>query len=390
MPTPVFCCGFECGAGHHTLAASASISTSTVRSGARSLRINPTAAITGNSTTITLTASAFWVWRFYVYFSTLPNVDVYISNLESTAGVWFKASDSKIYSNASGTIGTTGVAVTTGQWYRIDAKFNSDGTARYMDVQVDGTACTQASALLSLVSPNSISFGSITSHTSDYYIDDVVATNTLVDYPYGEGKVEHFVPTSDGTHTATTTTIVKGTIAAPTGGGNVAGSTDSFNWVNGVPLLGGATDNTRLINQATAGATLYAEHVMGAAPGISTPTVAPRAVEVIAAVRQAAKTAGQYAIKMNDNGTENVLVDSGSAAGVVTDEYFRKHYALAPTGGAWTVASGAGNFNNFRSRFGYSSDATPDQYLRGIMIEAELTSVVSEIVTKRLSLLGVG
>src|ERR1044072_7951195 len=75
--TPIFCCGFECGqlgnVGQHVNAsAHFSISTTTVRSGARSLRANPVTA-TGNALAVTVFSSTIGVARVYVYFNTLPS-----------------------------------------------------------------------------------------------------------------------------------------------------------------------------------------------------------------------------------------------------------------------------------------------------------------------------
>ena len=100
MATPVFCCGFECGitGPHWTLGTTSSFNTnaSFVRNGARSLRINPTAG-TGNVTCI-LANQNLLVVRVYVYFATLPNVDVSLVTGNSTLqGAVFKQADSKIY-----------------------------------------------------------------------------------------------------------------------------------------------------------------------------------------------------------------------------------------------------------------------------------------------------
>lgn len=390
MATPVFCCGFECGVlgstdiGQHWRTAGTStptISTSTFRSGARSIRFNPTAQtsrllLTTSGGTL---SSNKWIGRFYVRFATLPNTtcDLFFNGED---GVFFNASDNKIYAgyDVSGiTLGATGVSVTTGQWYRIDFKIDSSTSPHLTDVQVDGVACGQASSVSGGASFNSVIFGvSRATTTGDIFFDDVLISFTLADYPLGAGNVDHFVATSDGTHTSTSTNIVKGTVAAPTGGGAItSATTDAFNWVNGVPLLGGATDNTRLINQQTASSAQYVEVKLGPASGISTPTAGPRAVEVITADRQASTATCDFITKLNDNGTENSIIARGVVAGSTTDRYARKHYATAPTGGAWTVAAGAGNFNNLKARFGYSSDATPDVYWRGIMVEAEFAVI---------------
>src|SRR5690348_705161 len=83
--TPIFCCGFECGqlgsAGQHWSSnASASISTSTVRTGARSLRIN-TSATTGITSPAAIVSATHFVIRFYLRFAALPSADTYIAHI---------------------------------------------------------------------------------------------------------------------------------------------------------------------------------------------------------------------------------------------------------------------------------------------------------------------
>jgi hypothetical protein len=136
-----------------------------------------------------------------------------------------------------------------------------------------------------------------------------------------------------------------------------------FGYVNARPIGGGATDATRLVNQQTIAATEYAEVNFADTVEVN----APRAVEVLTADRQATTAAGLFQTKLNDNGTEDAIANRGNVAGVITDRYISKQYATMVGGGAWTLA----RFNALKARFGYSSDATPDQYWRGIMIEAE-------------------
>ncbi|MBA2706337.1 MAG: hypothetical protein H0U59_00850 [Gemmatimonadaceae bacterium] len=282
----------------------------------------------------------------------------------------FKFSDSKIYATIGlTTFGATGVTVTTGQWYLIDYDFNvATAGDDFCDGKVDGVALGQATGAGASASSSTFSIGFFGTVTGDAYFDDLLVSATAADYPLGAGKVISYVPNADGTHTATTTTIVKGTIAVPVGA-NVAGSTDVFNWVDARPILGGATDNTRLVNQQTAGATLYAEVDFES----TAESVAPRSVEVITADRQASTAAGSFATKLNDNGTEDTIIARTALAGVVTDRYATKHYATMVGGGAWTLT----RFNALKARFGYSGDATPDQYWRGIMIEGEFAEAVA-------------
>ena len=145
--TPVFCCGFECGqlgtVGQHwnIFSGSPAISTSTVRSGARSIRFNPSAAAS-NIRSNSFTASDKWVIRFYVYFASLPTADYDICfNTGANHSVAFKQSDSKIYAqNSNGIPGSTGVSVTTGQWYLIDFSIDATTVSPLIDVKVNGVA----------------------------------------------------------------------------------------------------------------------------------------------------------------------------------------------------------------------------------------------------------
>lgn len=383
--TPVFCCGFECGVSgaHWSSTGTVSFDTTTKRTGARSLRLNPSAS----TARVVQTISGVNVIRFYVYFASLPTSSAQLCFLTTSGGVTFKSSDSKIYAGAT-VLGTTGVSVTTGQWYRIDCKVDVSSGDTVSDVQVDGVACGQATSV-GTTPFNSITLGDDFNYTADIYMDDVLASSTLSDYPLGAGYVNHFIPTSDGTHNIAGTGDFQRTT---TGTDILNATTTAYQLVDDVPLESGSSvDWINMV--APPNATDYVECVFGPASGISTPTVAPRAVEVIAGIHQAGTASGNMAIRLNDNGTTNDIYSATGAGGSTTVVYKRKHYATAPTGGAWTVAAGAGNFNNLKMRYGSPAavDANPDQYLDCIMVEAEFEEVtVWTSTTKFLMLMGAG
>lgn len=394
MATAVLCCGAECGVttaavlgAHFGSFTNAAFDTGTVRApGLRSVRGNPTAGFSSiSSPSQAFTNANIYVWREYVRFTTLPNVATILSYAvigASFPGWGFKASDSKIYAGSSSTaMGSTGVTITTGVWYCIDVKVDAHANPWTIDVQVDGVACGQATLAAAAANTQQLIYlGNDVSATFDCYIDDILVSQTAADYPLGPGNVQSFVPNADGTHTFTTTIGVRGTVAAQTGGGNIAGSTDSFNWLNARPIGGGVADSTRLWNQQSNGATLYGEVQFedwslpgGGANG-------PRAVEVLIIRRDAGTGTGDAAFKLNDNGTENVIFSFASAAGVASDEFHTKQYATAPsTGAAWTLAL----FNGVRFRFGYSGDANPDHFCRGVMIEAEFQPELGQALYAR-------
>ena len=366
---------------HWANGANASFATSTVRNGARSLRCNCTTATAYATRAF---SGRIHVVRFAVRFVTFPtgstNCWVFSHRAAAAsdgAGVYFSAD--KLYAaslvGGSTVTASDGISVVTGQWYVVDVKIDTSNNPWTVDFKVDGVAGTQHTKATAAADTATAIFGHDLggqTRTLDFYYDDHVYSQTSGDYPIGDGYVNHFIPTSDGTHTCTSTNIVKGTTGSPTAGPAITSSTtDAYTYVNGVPLLGGETDNTRLINQQT-NETAYVEVKFGPASGISTPTVAPRAVEVISADREAGTQTGNFITRLNDNGTTGDVVNRGTVAGVTSDRYGRAHFATPPTGGSWNAgSSGSGAFNNLKARFGYSSDANPDQYWRGIMIEAE-------------------
>lgn len=384
MATPVFCCGGECGitgtGAHWDAASNGSFSTSTVRSGLRSFRCNPSASFQ-TFRSFTFTGVNTYVARFYVRFATLPNQDTILFAAEqgggtSYPGVGFKTSDSKLYplryAGSVFTFGSQGFTVTTGQWYRVDVRVVTSANPWTIDVQVDGTALTQlAPAIAASTNMALFIFGAngAAAQTSDIFFDDIIVSNTSGDYPIGAGKVEPHTVVADGTHSiAGTNDFERGT--SPTDILN--STTDAYTLVDDVPLT--TTLGTEYINMiAPPSAADYVECVFGPAPGISAPTTAPRAVEVIAAIAQAGTGAGNMEIRLNDNGTTNPVYSATGVAGVVAVTFKRKHYAAGPAG-AWVLGGGGnGDFTDLRVQFGSPAalDVNPDQYFKSIMIEAE-------------------
>ncbi len=376
MAVPVFCCGFECGVfattspRHWASNGSPAFSTSTVRSGSRSLRCNAVAALCNAVTS--LTTSARWIGRFYVYFASLPNANCSIASYlgnDTGPNVRFNSSDNKLYAAVSTTIGASGVLVTTGVWYRIDFDFNCNvAGADFCDVQVEGVVCDQATATGASSSATSISMGFISSVTADAFFEDVIFSNTAADYPLGPGYVNHFIPVSDGTHNV----AGAGDFQRTTTGTDILNSTTTaYQLIDDVPLESGASvDWINLVAPANAGD--YVEVNIGPAPGIYVPISPPRAVDVIIGIHQAGTGTGNMEVRF---GLSNfhALYTATTVAGSTTVVYKRTHYKGNPdpvnSGTSWTLSE----FNNIKLRFGSPAalDANPDQYLDCVMVEAE-------------------
>lgn len=387
MATPIFCCGFGCGVdGAHwnRQSGAATYTTSAPLSGSRSLRCAPTASADGLAgTATTYGAAGSLVFRFRVNFTTLPNNTTCIASgaASSIAGAYFNPADSKIYAGTgTAALGATGVSVTTGVTYYIDVRVNVSASPWLVDVSVNGSACGQRSSALSAEgNAHGINLGFLHSCTADALFDDVVVSATSADFPIGDGYVNEFIPTADGTHNVAGGNDFE---RSATGTDIAVGTTTAFQLIDDVPLKSGVvSEYINLI--APPNATDYVEVVIGPAAGVSTPTVAPRAVEVILAYASATSGTFNLRIALNDNGTLNDVLNTNTAPGT-TAVYGRKHYAAGPAG-AWVIGGGGnGDFTDLRMRC-FTSDPAPDPWWASAMVEAEFAVDATNLVIQNAS-----
>jgi len=374
MATPVLCCGFECGGtgsgGHIWVFTNSSISTSAPITGDRSLLCAPSAATSFANYNNTLIVGGVWVIRFKVRFATLPSANTAICRVnQNLVGAYFKQSESKIYAGLSATdAGASGVSVTTDVDYYIDISVVTTANPWLTNVSVNGVACGQHSnAVAASTTARSIDLGFTSAVTASAKFDDYIISLTADDFPFGDGYVNHFVPTADGTHNVAGAADFQRTL---TGTDITNATTTAFQLVDDVPLDSGTpTDFINLI--APPNATDYVEVIFGPAPGVSTPTVAPRAVDVITVSAAFSTTGNNLRLALNDNGTLDDI--RNATVGSTTCIYNRKHYATGPAG-AWVIGGGGnGDFTDLRMRC-FTSDPTPDPYFVGAMIEAEFAA----------------
>ena len=363
MATPVFACGAECGiAGPHwTLSGTASFQTSTIRSGARAGRVNPTAGFAGASSVPSYGGE--FVGRVYLRFATLPGVDtavVYGGGAANQPGVYFKLSDSSLYAGTTGGIGASGVAITTGVWYRIDLRADVNQNPHLIDVQVNGSACGQKSDAVAATNFGTIVVGNATSATMDMFWDDALASSTIADYPLGAGYILSYIPNADGSH-------------------NVAGANDFERTLTGTDITNATTTAYQLIDdrplESAAG-----DFINGIAPPNSTDyvewayedsveSVAPRSVEAVIGYHDASGAGtNNFTVTLRDSagGTTADIMPAATRNVGATMSWGRAHFTTIPGGTAWTLTA----FNALRSRF-LVSDASPDPYIDGAMLEAE-------------------
>jgi hypothetical protein len=333
----------------------------------------------------------YTILRFYVYFATLPDKDCALAWYGYSTGaplgpnVRFKASDSKIYAAVGSTFGSTGVAVTTGVWYRIDTNLNMNGTpADICDVQVDGVACAQI--VLTGGSGTGVTtfgygvVGALDDVTADVYFDDMLASVTTADYPLGAGRVLSYIPNADGTHNVAGTNDFERTL---TGTDIDNTTTTAYQLVDDRPLETAEGDFINM--KLPVNATDYVEVLFED----SVESAAPVAFSVVAAYHQASVQPGNMEIRLNDNGSMGVVYTATAIDGVTVLNYRYKIFIDPPSAATVWVLGGGGNgdFNNLKVRFGSPAglDVNPDQYFDGIIIEAEFAGIVKRVLRTHVS-----
>jgi hypothetical protein len=397
MTTSVMTCGFECGrtgTGLHVSAVTSavvSISTVTVRNGDRSLRVNPVSVNNHYATVAAYGNVARKIGRIAIRFAAFPNTATSLVMYDSEGNgprIDYLSGPDRIEAAVSGAIsGGSGVSVSTGIWYFVDFDFNvNTGGNDTCDVRVNGTSVGQASHTGLSATNADLFLGVRGITTADIFYDDFIASETAADYPIGDGYVNHFVPTSDGTHNvAGANDFERGTLGTDI----LNSTTDAYLLIDEVPLDDTTPDTDDYINMiAPPNATDYVAGKFGPAPGISTPTVGPRAVECIIGIHQAGTGAGNMRIRLADiiAGLESDIYSATGIAGTTILTYKRAHFANALSGAAWNITPGiADSFIEIQIRLGSPAavDANPDQYLDCAMIEAEFAVIPKSSIFQR-------
>lgn len=206
-------CGFELqtvgsggvGVEWDTTTGSPSINTTTVRSGAASLRCNPTAATSFIQHAIQASDVATRVYlRAYVRIATLPSAKTMIlSWTDGTPfgyGIVLQTNGKLTIEGTNGTLFTSQSALTlsTGQWYRIelDMDDNNDIATAY----VDGTQVLQLTGA-DVFGGHLARFGPQFSCTTDIYLDDLAVNDTSGSTQTalpGAGSIVHLRPNAAG------------------------------------------------------------------------------------------------------------------------------------------------------------------------------------------------
>lgn len=155
-----------------------------------------------------LTAGPFFI-RFYFYIDTASNGTTTIFTSVNANNLQLKltsANKLQLFNGAS-QIGSDSSALSTGQWYRIEVKFDNTGGAGagIGEAKIDGASAFATSSTLTYANNND-DFnlgGNINSEgkTGTYYFDDIAVNNSTGSsqngYP-GVGQIVHILPDSAG------------------------------------------------------------------------------------------------------------------------------------------------------------------------------------------------
>lgn len=217
MPTLIHNCGAECGivalgvtppAGgvRHWTAINGAVTVETDIVHAPGIRCYKFTSAAGASLYLSYTLAAnVIVGRAYVYFDSLPDADCNIIRglIGVDPGITFKSSDSSLYTSTGASLAASGIAVTTGQWYRLDFRFDTSTNTFTSDLQVDGVAAAQKTVASTAGNMTSVRFGGNIFGTSANYthrFDTMAVSVTVGDYPIGAGAGVGLYPNADGTH----------------------------------------------------------------------------------------------------------------------------------------------------------------------------------------------
>lgn len=191
MPSLVYTQSWTTDLGGTDWTGNATRSTTTTQDGGGALRINSSAAV-GYWEDSAPADSSIWIERYYLRFAVLPDADCRISHAEvpgvATAEVRFQVSSGKLGCavDAAFVGGVGGPVLTTGQWYRIDSRFDASTSFIKSDAMVDGVQLPQASTSFTTGLFSVVKLGSnANTVTMDAFWDNYKLSHTLGDYPIG-------------------------------------------------------------------------------------------------------------------------------------------------------------------------------------------------------------
>lgn len=332
------------------------------RTGAYSLRVVGTGTADNNASLAIGTGVA--VVRVYLRLASDPTADVDELLLLDAAGgndlrLGYQASSNRLtlrFGNTALTVASS--AVIAGTWYQLDLQFIANINPRTAAWQIDGAAQTPVTNTFSAASTvNTLRFGSTISadrFTANY--DDVVISATSGDYPLGQGTVVGLRPDGMGTSNGL------GSFRENDGS---AIDANTYQRLDESPL----TVLTDYVRQQGNGTNDYVDVTFA-----NTATSCVVGVSALVAYHSATNSRNDGKTSIFDGGTERIVFDGDMS---VTTPLQYRSVIVTPAAAAWTPS----DVNGLEARIGYSSDANPDPYWDGLLLEVATGIYVPGTVT---------
>lgn len=383
-----FACGGECGIGAVGTASAVGLRHWAVVSGtaptitaapsgmtsAKAIRFNPSAASSAlrHDYLTAIASPATSVWRFDVYFASMPAASCDISRVGSGHGVYYdQASGTLRAGESAAALASAGIAVTTGIVYTVDVKVVS-GTTPTVDMRVNGTAATQYSAAGSAAAHSNIQIGiGGVNTTADFYIDNLVTSGTAAEYPIGSGITIGLYPNADRTNSAATPTdgnkghlfsatndFGKGSGGATATGAQNAEATSWQSLANPLSVNIGTNFISDLLGAST-------EHMVWELADLPAGVTTVNGVMLVCTTHSASATANVFNAGIGNASAQVALVNGNAASTTIIVCHVLR--TTDASGAAWTPTL----VNATTVYFGDSTDVNPDPYLDGICLEVD-------------------
>ena len=330
-----------------------SISTAIKRSGAASLRANPTVGTGYITHRFRADSTVRTFVRFYLYIATTPLINTYILRHGDGSGFGYQLRLNTdrtlaIYDETDTIVGSASSALSEATWYRIEVDYN-DASSDLCSAYIDGSAFLSGGTASDNGGGGVIDLGVITAlSTADLYFDDIAINDTAAGGTQttlpGAGSIVHMHPTASGDNALGTGTFAEIDEVTPDDATSIA-------------VVATATTEIGEYNCETA-----------SNAGIdSFDTVSLVSVGIRFAMVSAASANFALRIKSAASGTTTI---GGTVTGAVTaynthddttgaHNYKLTSYTDPTTGIAWTP-TGTNSLDNMQIGVYSPTDATPD------------------------------
>jgi len=309
------------------------------------------------------------VGRFYVLFHSWPASGTthfgVVGGGTDLFWLTFDSDNKKIgIKTYGGTASYADVVCSLDTWYRVDFKCVFGSPTSTGDIQVNGTAATQATGEALSGSDDSFRFFS-DSADADYYFDDLAYSHTADDYPIGPGQGIGLSPSGTGTSNTGTNIIEDNT------GGDINDSTNPpAQYLDDVPI----STATDYIKQSAVGTGNYFE-----TPFASIGPGTIKGARAILAYRASGESGDQGACIVSRDGSfdtyDEIWGNPTTRADYSESSVFYKSKQLSiPTGG-WSRDA----VNALKVRGGYSNDVEDVPYWVNLMIEVDYIPMLDYI-----------